>query len=90
MGKAVKRPGSSALYYQTLEKGFWAALEAWKQTPKASPSSQLVFQAKFDVFSTKIANFSMLSLFRQTNFTVPDLACLIERFHCILTGRTKF
>ena len=43
LGKANKRPGSSVLYYQAREKGFWVALEAWKQTPKASPSTHLVF-----------------------------------------------
>ena len=43
LGKARKRPVSSDLYYQAREKCFWAALEAWKQTPKASPLSNLVF-----------------------------------------------
>ena len=28
LGNARKRPGSSVLYYQAREKGFWAALEA--------------------------------------------------------------
>ena len=45
LGKARKRPGSSVLYYQVQEKGFWAALEAWDQTPKASPLSKLVKMA---------------------------------------------
>ena len=43
LGKARKRPGSSVLYYQAREKGFWAALEVCKQTPKASPLPKLVF-----------------------------------------------
>ena len=55
MGKARKRPGSSVLYYKAREKGFCAALEAWDQTPKASPLSKLVKMANFDGFLTKIA-----------------------------------
>ena len=53
LGKAKKRPGSSVLYYQALEKGFWAALKAWEQIPKASPSPNLVRKAKFDSFFNK-------------------------------------
>ena len=43
LGKAEKRPGSSVLSYQAREKGFWVALEVWKQTPEALPSPNLVF-----------------------------------------------
>ena len=43
LGNAEKRPGSSILFYQAREKGFWAALEAWKQTAKTSPLPNLVF-----------------------------------------------
>ena len=50
LGKARKRTGSSVLDYQAREKGFWAALEAWDQTPKASSLSKLVKMAKFDCF----------------------------------------
>ena len=39
------------------EKVFWAALEAWDQTPKVSPLSKLVKMAKFDGFLRKIAKF---------------------------------
>ena len=54
--EARKRPGSSVLYYEAREKGFWAALKAWDQTLKPSPLSHLVKMAKFDGFLTKIAN----------------------------------
>ena len=57
LGDAKICLGSSVLYYQAREKRFWADLKAWEQTPKASPSPNLVFLAKFDVFSTKIAKF---------------------------------
>ena len=50
LGKAKERPGSSVLYYQARQKCFWAALEAWEQTRKASPLPNLVKMAKFDDF----------------------------------------
>ena len=43
LGDAKSRLGSSVLYYQTREQRFWAALKAWEQMPKASPSPILVF-----------------------------------------------
>ena len=57
LGDAKNRLSSSVSYYQARELCFWADLKAWEQTPKASPSPNLVFLAKFDVFSTKIAKF---------------------------------
>ena len=35
--------GSSVLYYQAREQYFWAALKAWEQMAKASPSRTFVF-----------------------------------------------
>ena len=32
----------------------------------------------------------MFQQFSQTNFSVPDLTGLMERFYCIATGRTLF
>ena len=61
MGKGKKRLGSSVSYYQARVQRFWAGLKAWEQKPKASPSPILVFQAKIDVFSTKIVKFLNVS-----------------------------
>ena len=43
LGDGKKRLGSYVSYHQTREQRFWAALKAWEQTPKASPSPILVF-----------------------------------------------
>ena len=43
LGKAKKRLGSSVLHYQAREQGFRAALKAWKQTLKTSPSPKFPF-----------------------------------------------
>ena len=57
LGDAKNCLGSSVSYYQAREHCFWADLKAWEQMPKVSPSPILVFWAKIDVFSTKIAKF---------------------------------
>ena len=41
-------------------------------------------------FQQKLLNFSMLQKFKPANFSVPDLAGLVERFYCILTNRILF
>ena len=61
LGDAKNCLGSSVLYYQAREQRFWTYLKAWEQMPKASPSPILVFKAKIDVFSTKIAKFFKVS-----------------------------
>ena len=62
LGNAKNCLGSNVLYYQAREQRFWADLKAWEQLPKASPSPNLVFLAKFDVFSIKIAKFFDVSV----------------------------
>ena len=57
LGNAKNCFGIIVLYHQAREQRFWADLKAWEQTPKTSPSPILVFWAKIDVFSTKIAKF---------------------------------
>ena len=61
LGDAKNCLGSSVSYYQAREQRFWADLKAREQMPKASPSPILVFKAKIDVFSTKIAEFFNVS-----------------------------
>ena len=57
LGSLKKQLGSSVSYYQVTGKDFWADSEAWKLASKALPSSNWVKMAKFDDFSTKIAEF---------------------------------
>ena len=62
LGDAKIRLGSSVLYHQAEKQRFWADLKAWDQAPKASPSPNLVFLAKLDVFLIKIAKFLNVSI----------------------------
>ena len=44
LGNDRKHPGSSVSYYQAQEQRFWAALQASRQTPSASPSPNVVLK----------------------------------------------
>ena len=41
-------------------------------------------------FKQKLLKLSVFQKFSPANFSVPDLAGLMERFYCILTGRILF
>ena len=73
-----------------LGKSFWTALEAWKQTPKASLHQIWTFRPKLAFSQQKSLNFTTFQQFSQTNFSVSDLAGLMERFSRIPTGRVLF
>ena len=68
-------------------QGIW---KAWKQTPKASPSPNLVQNANFDDLLTKIAN--CLGDFRYLDGQtfLFDLIGLRKRFCSIPSDRTFF
>ena len=73
--------GSSVLNYQAEEQRFWADPKAWEQMPKALPSPILInFRPKLMFFQQKSLHFSVFQQFSQTNFSVPDLTGLMERF----------
>ena len=82
-----------AVVFRTAKLGsnlFRVDLKAWQQLPKASPSLNLFFQAKCNIFKQKSLIFLMFQQFSPANFSVPGLTCLVERFYCISTSRILF